>query len=392
MVRNYRGDLLEDSDLNQLDSYIETCKRYAKAKKVELPDAAAAEAEISKIDEFLSSKGGLIYKNSLAKDLAHHLSYFALVVIGFATFFLKPMNIPTNSMYPSLNGMLAEVYEPDAGPNLVERMFRLLSRGAHNHRIIAEDSGYLYIPLRRSSYYGLSPYNEKHPGRRLIVLPEMKRRYYFLVGDTLQHFDLPEPFDARDIFEPFYEHLEPEYKHVPELMNVPFVKTNIRVDKGAPVLNFDRMMGDCIFVDRFSYHFRKPDVGETFVFRTENIDTIENSLYYIKRLVGQEQDMLRIEPPVLYRNDEVITGSDAFDMNNRAEGEYEGYVPAPTTGSQFLGEGQEVTVPSGNYFVIGDNADNSADGRHWGFVPEKAVIGRGLIVLYPFTKNWGFIK
>src|SRR5207245_8870986 len=44
----------------------------------------------------------------------------------------------------------------------------------------------------------------------------------------------------------------------------------------------------------------------------------------------------------------------------------------------------QVTVPQGEYCVMGDNRDNSLDSREWGFVPRPDIIGRGLLVYWSF--------
>jgi signal peptidase I len=44
----------------------------------------------------------------------------------------------------------------------------------------------------------------------------------------------------------------------------------------------------------------------------------------------------------------------------------------------------EVVIPPDHYFAMGDNRDNSADSRYWGFVPQENVIGRPLVVFWSF--------
>ena len=47
-----------------------------------------------------------------------------------------------------------------------------------------------------------------------------------------------------------------------------------------------------------------------------------------------------------------------------------------------LVEDGELIVPQGNYFVLGDNRDESLDSRYWGFVPQENVIGRPLLIYW----------
>ena len=47
----------------------------------------------------------------------------------------------------------------------------------------------------------------------------------------------------------------------------------------------------------------------------------------------------------------------------------------------------EVTVPEGNYFVLGDNRDNSRDSRYWGFVPDSLVRGTPVMVYDSYSPD-----
>jgi signal peptidase I len=49
----------------------------------------------------------------------------------------------------------------------------------------------------------------------------------------------------------------------------------------------------------------------------------------------------------------------------------------------------EIAVPTGDYFVLGDNRNNSEDSRYWGFVPRAAIVGRPLVVDFSVRPSQG---
>jgi signal peptidase I len=151
--------------------------------------------------------------------------------------------------------------------------------------------------------------------------------------------------------------------------------------------------GDQVFVDKFSYNFVKPHRGDVFVFRTNHIPGIREdpeagSPFYIKRLGGLPGDTLRIDSPFLYVNGQKAEGY-GFERVMAAKPPYRGYAP----GHSYLATpAQSYTVPQHGYFALGDNSYNSYDSRYWGPVPEENLVGRGLLVYWPFAPHWGLIR
>ena len=165
------------------------------------------------------------------------------------------------------------------------------------------------------------------------------------------------------------------------------IRTGLHVTAGERLFAFDELSGDMVAVDRISYNFIRPKVGSGFVFSTGKIPGLKGEdMFYIKRLVGVPGDTLEVKDTTLYRNGAPITGSEAFEANARKLGKYPGYV---ATG--LLSPGSFVHVEPGNFFAMGDNSPNSADGRYWGFVPASEVLGRPLFTYYPVAR-WGFAR
>jgi signal peptidase I len=151
--------------------------------------------------------------------------------------------------------------------------------------------------------------------------------------------------------------------------------------------------GDQVFVDKFSYNFVKPKRGDVFVFKTDNVamitaDPETGAPYYIKRLTGLPGDELRITQPLLLVNGKPAEGL-GFERVMNAKNGYSGYRPS---GEHLADPNKSYRVPDQHYFAMGDNSANSFDSRYWGAIPEENLVGRGLLVYWPFTRHWGLIR
>jgi len=385
-VYHYRRDQLAAKDLADLQQKREALRTLVRDRV----DASRLKLGIEALEGVMRKTGGKIYPKSTVQEYVEFFLVAAIVVIGIKAYFVQPFKIPTNSMWPSYNGMTPFVYKnPADSPSAAAKTFRFLAFGAEHKEVVAPASGKILVPVFVNSGGYLC--FEKKPGKKWGVFSAIVREYVFYVGDQHEpvRLQVPEDFDfdwaCRDAFGYTADQMaEKALRSRQGDYNYRLVELDLSVVKGKPFLSFDIMTGDCLFVDRLSYHFVPPKVGDGFVFRTGNISGIGSDQYYIKRLVGTPGDKIEIRDPVLYRNGQPITGADAFIKNGMREGRYSGY---RNIGS--LSSGSEVLVPGDGFLALGDNSSNSKDGRYWGFVPRKDVVGRPIFVYYPFTNHWG---
>jgi signal peptidase I len=118
--------------------------------------------------------------------------------------------------------------------------------------------------------------------------------------------------------------------------------------------------GQFLLVNRASYKLGSPHIGDIIVFHAPGVSDLD----YIKRVVGLPGDEVRIENGSVYVNNQPL---------------YEPYISEVPhyTGSWI--------VPEGEYFVLGDNRNNSSDSHLWGFVPSEDIVGRALLIYWPFS-------
>ncbi len=178
-------------------------------------------------------------------------------------------------------------------------------------------------------------------------------------------------------------------------------------------------IGDLILVNKFDYGLRlpvlnieivrnrNPQRGEVAVFRYPEDESID----YVKRIIGVPGDTVAYLNKRLTINGQPmpeIPLPDYFDEERMAyTRQYRETVDArshailknPAAPNFIINahdfpfkehcaykpEGVVCTVPPGQYFVMGDNRDNSADSRYWGFVPDRNLIGRAFLIWMNFS-------
>ncbi|MCA1322712.1 signal peptidase I [Herbaspirillum sp. alder98] len=174
------------------------------------------------------------------------------------------------------------------------------------------------------------------------------------------------------------------------------------------------LVGDLILVNKFTYGIRLPIInkkiidmndpqrGDVMVFKYPKDLTVD----YIKRVVGVPGDKIVYKNKRLTVNGEEISYKplpDYLDEENLAyykqwqenltgvehkiltDDRAPNFVPNPDAFPHhelctYNADGFACTVPPGEYFMMGDNRDNSLDSRYWGFVPDQNIVGRAFFV------------
>ncbi|MDR1590677.1 MAG: signal peptidase I [Puniceicoccales bacterium] len=400
-IENYRKDILSKEQLAILSR-----ARTQINEALALPRTEAYK-NFETIEQSLKSIGGDIYPVTGLVENAEVFLFAAILAIAVRIFFFQPFRIPTNSMWPTYAGMTFELV--DSHKNIFERLKRWTLFGASNVNVQAPDTGNLQIPIMTSEDkvgpYGGILYYRVIDTRKFWLFPTKEREYTFVVGEHHVTLRVPLEFSFDDVA---LETLFPKAKSWKEVLDhrpsrcfkrlklnkdghedrVHYFDTGIRKSAGEDLFNFDILSGDMLFVNRMSYHFSMPKIGDPFVFRTRTIEGLRyDDKYFIKRLVGLPGDILHVEGTTLYRNGTPIEGAEAFERNRKQIDKYPGY-----TNTGLLEEGYEVEVPENHYFAMGDNSPHSYDSRGWGFVPNREVVGKAVFILYPFTRRWGCSK
>ncbi|MFH1094191.1 MAG: signal peptidase I [Candidatus Omnitrophota bacterium] len=124
--------------------------------------------------------------------------------------------------------------------------------------------------------------------------------------------------------------------------------------------------GDRILVNKFIYKFREPARGDVIVFKYPE----DMKLAFIKRLIGKSGENIKI------KNGRILI--DGQEINNQEINANFYY-----NRGEYGGVDQVINVPADAFYALGDNSANSRDSRYWGFVPEKNLIGKAILIYWP---------
>lgn len=345
LARNMREDMADPAALDRL-TQAETALRHARRAG----DPRACERAADQLGEAIR----VVYPPPPHPEIREWVELIVValaVAMGFRTYILQPFKIPTGSMQPTLYGIH---YRTEWAPPLVRELWplravRFLITGEMPFEVRAQRAGRIFDDPR--------------------IPPHLNERHWFIGG--IRH-DIPGDLTR---------HARP----------------GETVVTGQLLASGVRVAGDHLFVNRMAWNFRRPRVGEVMVFSTKGMDPaqITPDTHYIKRLAGGPQDRLRIEPPMLFVNDQPTDTVPGLDkVVTRQAGYPYGYQNGSAlSGVRYLTDHRDtVTVPAGFYFGLGDNSMNSRDSRYFGPIPETMLMGPAFVVYWPFSARWGLIR
>lgn len=119
---------------------------------------------------------------------------------------------------------------------------------------------------------------------------------------------------------------------------------------------------DRVIVNKVSTHFQSPVRGDILVFKFP----MDPSRDLIKRVIGLEGEIVEIRQNSVYINGRRLV---------------EAYLP-----HELIPDFGPETIPRGHLFMMGDNRNNSDDSRVWGPLDKSLIIGKALLIYWPYSR------
>jgi len=165
------------------------------------------------------------------------------------------------------------------------------------------------------------------------------------------------------------------------------------------------LIGDHVFVNRVQFAPKTNWIGPLLPYRDVHFqdivvflhpDPAQAGIYVVKRIIGVPGDRIHLRNGVVFRNGVALKepyinhDSDTFDPYRN---EFPS-VPASPDDPNITAywavdlksyiQGDDLVVPPGHYFAMGDHRGVSLDSRYWGFIPKENIIGRPMFIYWSF--------
>jgi signal peptidase I len=170
----------------------------------------------------------------------------------------------------------------------------------------------------------------------------------------------------------------------------------------SPSMEKTLLVGDHLLVNKFIFGgrghwyekflpYRDLERGDIIVFKYP----YQDHPHFVKRVIGLPGDRVKIVDQQVYVNGKLL--NETYVVHDPASGYDPLNYTFPPPGNQLFIppvqiewaheirkyiQGDELVVPAGKYFAMGDNRDHSSDSRYWGFVDREAIMGRPFLIYW----------
>ena len=419
---NYKRDLLSEQQTEEIESRLKDLRNAYKGSNRDKCEEASKQLK--------ATCEGSLPRHKPQGWLEENLEVFFVAIVialGLRAYVVQPFRIPTGSMQPTLNGIVATPLDDAEFPNFATRQIQRVTHGRSYVDLVLKEEKKLRTenPIVERNFLHFFTNTDIHfedgskmtfPGPPSTLLSANGMNFASKIGLPMSEQGRVLQIMSLGLQISGSKQSLADWKKKARNKGISYdTNRQTGTPTGAtyanPVLPAGTVIargyvdsGDLILVDKMSYHFRKPSRGEVFVFDTRDITYIQKQTnpgsHYIKRLAGipgDELELRDVQPNLsgdLYINGERAKEDGFARVMSRNSG-YNGYGATDYLAPNTLPfKARKSNIPGMNeYIALGDNSFNSSDSRRWGTVKEFNVIGPASFTLWPFgSGHWGPIK
>jgi len=332
-ARHMREDVAAPKDIEALKE----------AEAVVLEIRRTGEGDVAKAVERLSAAANKVYPSSNNSGVRENVEVIIVALaaaMAIRAFFFQPFKIPTGSMQPTLNGITTEA----------QTRARILDRQPMKFaKWLLTGSSYKEIRAKVGGSINPQVYVDRD--KLVVEIAGVPHKIPSYMRDQL--------------------HLKPRYS------------------KGDVICSALVIAGDHILVNKMKYNFMHPERGDISVFDTKHIEheQVRADTFYIKRMVGLSGEKIQIQNKEIVADGKVIREPPMFEKI-ATDPAYRGH-----TNRGLLATPEDfIQLSDEDYLMMGDNTENSLDGRFFGGVHREDFQGPAFFVYWPFRDHWGIVR
>jgi len=355
---NMRRDLMDQQTVDEIEKAINDLQ-IASNSKTDMDNVSEKIGQVSKIVDLKRPK-----INHAMFEFVEVAVVALSVAMAFRAYFFQPFKIPTGSMQPTLYG----IHSVEKQKSILDipgiKILKWAVLGSNHKTIQAMIPGQLHYvgPSKKPGY------NVWNVAQKTIRLDNrLTHNLSYNVSQVAEHnFNIPS--DVR-------------------------LQNGKEVYAGEVLWEGDVFTGDHVFVNKLIWNFSKPKRSQIMVFKTTGIEGLVPNIFYIKRMVGLPNEEISVTPPYLMIDDKPVENCFGIAREESQEGLYAGYqLIDPNHKGLLYTSTDKIITGDREYVAMGDNTRNSLDGRYWGTVPLKNLVGTQFLVYWPISLRWGITR